>query len=153
MSGSPDSLIGVGLGPDLVPAASGSPSHVPTDRPTDPAMRVLFLLLLVLAAVGALWLASTRTAPDPAAADGPVPTRLSRAPAAGERVLQFEVSGMCCEGCTATLHESVSAVEGVRAAAIDFVAGTATVLCSEDADPEPMVAALSIDKYEARARL
>ena len=120
-------------------------------------MKLLFLALLSLAALAALFVAAR--APEPAAAApaapaefGPAPSELAAEPGEGECLRTFDVRNMCCPNCTGKLFASLSAVEGVRAAAVSFEEGTARVICPSSAPIEPLLAALRIDKYDAALR-
>jgi copper chaperone CopZ len=80
------------------------------------------------------------------------PLVLASQPAAGELVRVFEVEGMCCGGCRPKVHAAAVAVPGVREAAVDQEAGTATVIVRADVDVATLERALTFDKYSAHAR-
>jgi copper chaperone CopZ len=110
-------------------------------------------VLILVAGVAAGWIAWRAQAPHREAASvAPTPRVLTEAPAEGEAVRVFEVEGMCCLGCSGKLHAALLEVPGVRAAAVDFDAGTASALTDEKVDPEVLRAALEFDKYTAKAR-
>lgn len=118
-------------------------------------MRLLFLLLLAIAAAGVAYVGWASPEPDYepprlVVTPPPAPPVLLAEPGPGERVRVFEVEGMCCRTCTGKLHASVSAVAGVRAAAVSFEDGRASVIVPADLAVEPLLAALSVDKYSAR---
>jgi copper chaperone CopZ len=81
-----------------------------------------------------------------------IPFVLSSQPGAGETVRVFEVDGMCCGGCRPKVHAAALAVAGVREAAVDQEAGTATLLVSADVEVAALERALTFSKYEAHAR-
>jgi copper chaperone CopZ len=81
-----------------------------------------------------------------------IPFVLASEPAAGETVRVFEVEGMCCGGCRPKVHAAALGVAGVREAAVDQEAGTATLLVSSQVDVAALERALTFDKYEAHAR-
>jgi copper chaperone CopZ len=112
-------------------------------------------LLLLLAAGGALgWLGLRADAPDyvaPRPAES-VPVALTGEVPAGFAVRTFDVSGMCCTGCSAKLYAAVTRVEGVRAAAVDPAVGTAQVMVPANAPLAPLAAALTFDVYTAEVR-
>lgn len=80
------------------------------------------------------------------------PLVLASQPAAGEVVRVFEVEGMCCGGCRPKVHAAAVAVGGVREAAVDQEAGTATLIVREDVDVATLEHALTFDKYVSHAR-
>ena len=116
-------------------------------------MKILAALLLV--AVGALaWVLATRgertfDAPVQEAPVLPAPTVLVHGAGPGQVERDFAVEGMCCKNCTGKLFASVTAVPGVREAAVDFETGTAQVVVDETADAEQVLAALNFGKYTA----
>ena len=81
------------------------------------------------------------TEATPTAVTGEVPE--------GMVVQRFRVTGMCCEGCVGKLYSSLAAVDGVERAGVDFNAEIAEALVPVDTDLEPLLAALSFDKYAA----
>jgi len=118
-------------------------------------MRLLFFALLIGAALGAAYVGLSSPDPDYEppqleSAPPPAPPVLSTEPGPGESVRVFAVDGMCCRGCTGKLFASVRRVEGVRAAAVSFEEGRASVVVPTGLDLEPVIAALSVDKYSAR---
>jgi len=122
-------------------------------------MRRLLVLAILAAGILAAFIALRAPAPSyvapeesGAAAFSPAPEKLRRAAAPGEAVRVFEVQGMCCEGCTGKLFASLTAVPGVRDAAVDLDAGTASVLAGEAVDVAALERALSFDKYTASLR-
>lgn len=109
--------------------------------------------ILLLAAGAALWIALRaeaphRTRPDHQAA----PATLASPAGQGERVVNLAVEGMCCGGCAGKLHTAALAVPGVREAAVDFEHGTVLARASAEVDVAALEAALSFDKYSAKAR-
>jgi len=111
------------------------------------------LVLVLVAGVAAGWIAWRAQAPHREAASvKPTPRVLTEAPAEGEVVRVFDVEGMCCVSCSGKLHAALLEVSGVRAAAVDFDRGTASVLAAAGVAPEALEAALEFDKYTAKAR-
>ena len=109
--------------------------------------------LLLLAAGAAVWIAVSteaphRTRPDHQAA----PSTLASPAALGELVVNLAVEGMCCSGCAGKLHAAALGVAGVREAAVDFEHGTVLARASAEVDVAALEAALSFDKYSAKAR-
>lgn len=116
-------------------------------------MRILAVLVLV--AAGALaWVLATRGersfAASPAEAPVlPAPSVLVHGAGPGEIERAFEVEGMCCRNCTGKLYASVTAVPGVREAAVDFERGLARVVTDAGVAAGAVQAALSFGKYTA----
>lgn len=115
------------------------------------------LALLLVAAAGLTWVLATRgdrtfAAPVEEAPVAPAPTVLVHGAGPGQLELAFDVEGMCCTNCTGKLHRSVTAVEGVREAAVDFESGTARVVADEAVDPGLVLGALEFGKYSATPR-
>lgn len=81
-----------------------------------------------------------------------IPLALSGAVPAGFAVRTFDVEGICCQGCSSKLHGALLAVEGVRAAAVDPLAAVVTALVPLDMPDARLEAALTFDKYSAKAR-
>lgn len=109
--------------------------------------------ILLLAAGAAAWIALStepphRTRPDHRAA----PATLASPAGPGERVVNLAVEGMCCNGCAGKLHAAALGVAGVREAAVDFEHGTVLARAATDVDVAALEAALSFDKYSAKAR-
>jgi copper chaperone CopZ len=112
------------------------------------------LLLIAAGATAAVMLKTqdpTYVAPQNAKQET-TPLVLTSQPAAGEVVRVFEVEGMCCGGCRPKVHAAAVAVAGVREAAVDQEAGTATLIVREDVDVAALERALTFDKYESHAR-
>jgi copper chaperone CopZ len=110
-------------------------------------------VLILVAGVAAGWIAWRAQAPHREAASvKPIPRVLTEAPAEGEVVRVYDVEGMCCVSCSGKLHAALLEVSGVHAAAVDFDAGTASVLAEETVAPDDLQAALEFDKYTAKAR-
>ena len=113
------------------------------------------LVALLLLAVGALaWVLATRgersfDAPVVEAPVLPAPTVLVHGAGPGQVERDFAVEGMCCKNCTGKLFASVTAVPGVREAAVDFESGRAQVVVDAGVDPELVRGALSFGKYTA----
>lgn len=84
------------------------------------------------------------------AAEQQVPTIIVDAPAPGFRLIDFEVEGMCCLGCSGKLHAALSAVPEVVAAAVDFDRARASAVVPEDFEADRLLTVLSRDKYSAR---
>jgi copper chaperone CopZ len=111
----------------------------------------LSVLLVAGAALGTIavrakersYVVPTRPAPSavPHALSGEVPP--------GCTVRRFDVEGMCCQGCAAKLHGALLALEGVREAALDSLAGTVEVVATAELADERLLAALTFDKYRA----
>jgi len=115
------------------------------------------LALLLVAAAGLAWVVATRgdptfAAPVEEAPVVPAPTVLVHGAGPGQVERDFDVEGMCCTNCTGKLHRSVTAVPGVREAAVDFESGMARVVVDEGVDPAAVLAALNFDKYSAAPR-
>ena len=81
-----------------------------------------------------------------------IPFLLASEPGAGEAVRVLEVTGMCCGGCRPKVHAAALRVAGVREAAVDQEAGTATLLVRAEVEIATLERALTFDKYEAHAR-
>lgn len=110
------------------------------------------LILVVLAGIWlgyVAWRAEPPTYQAPAAAP---PAQLSGEVPAGFRVASFEVGGMCCSSCSGKLHAALTAVAGVREAAVDFDSATAAAVVPESLSDDVLLAALNVDKYTARPR-
>lgn len=113
----------------------------------------LMLPILLVAAGAAAWIAATTAAPHRTRPDHrPAPATLASPAGPGERVVNLAVEGMCCGGCTEKLHAAALGVPGVREAAVDFERGTVLARASADVDAAVLEAALSFDKYSAKAR-
>lgn len=120
-------------------------------------MNKLALVALILAAAGAATAIALKTkeptyvAPQLAPKET-TPLVLASQPAAGEVVRVLEVEGMCCGGCRPKVYAAALAVAGVREAAVDQEAGTATVIVRSEVEVAALERALTFDKYEAHAR-
>lgn len=116
------------------------------------------LAALLLIAAGALvWVLATRggrtfESPVPEPAVLPAPTVLVHGAGPGQVERDFDVEGMCCKNCTGKLFASVTALPGVREAAVDFETGLARVVVDAEIDPERVREALSFGKYSATPR-
>ena len=113
----------------------------------------LMLPILLIAAGATAWIAVRaepphRTRPD----HRPAPETLAAPAGPGERVVSLAVEGMCCSGCTEKLHQAALGVAGVREAAVDFESGTVLARAATDVDVAALEAALTFDKYRAKAR-
>lgn len=124
-----------------------------------PRIRPLPGLVLVTAGAVAGYLAysAPERSYEPLTLDTPappprVPIAVTQAPAEGEALRVLEVEGMCCGGCCAKLHEALTALPAVRAAAVDFERGVAEALVPADLPVAELAAALTFDKYSARPR-
>jgi copper chaperone CopZ len=118
--------------------------------------KYVLIALLAVAGSAAAWVALRAKDPTykaPVLADpSTIPFLLSSTPGEGELVRVFEVDGMCCGGCRPKVHAAALAVAGVREAAVDQEAGTATLLVRSDVATSTLEQALTFDKYEAHAR-
>lgn len=119
-------------------------------------MKTVLALLLVAAGAFA-WVLATRggrsfEAPVPEAPVLPAPSVLVHGAGAGQVERDFDVEGMCCKGCTGKLYASLTAVPGVREAAVDFESASARVVVDETVDPALVLAALNFGKYAATPR-
>jgi len=113
----------------------------------------LLPVLIVVAGIAAGWIAWNARAPHREAASvAPTPRALTGLPEQGEVVRVLDVDGMCCLECSGKLHAALLEVPGVREAAVDFEAGTASVLVAEEVQPGALEQALEFDKYSAKAR-
>jgi copper chaperone CopZ len=116
------------------------------------------LVALLLLAIGALaWVLGTRgersfERPAEEAPVLPAPTVLVHGAGPGQVERDFDVEGMCCKSCTGKLFASVTAVPGVREAAVDFESASARVVVDEGTDPERVLAALNFGKYTTTPR-
>lgn len=81
-----------------------------------------------------------------------IPVALSGEVPPGYAVRRFDVEGICCQGCASKLHGALLSVAGVREAAVDPLAHQAFALAPADLPDERLEAALTFDKYSAKAR-
>ncbi|NOT29788.1 MAG: heavy-metal-associated domain-containing protein [Planctomycetes bacterium] len=81
-----------------------------------------------------------------------IPLVLSGAVPSGYAVRTFDVEGICCQGCSSKLHGALLAVEGVREAAVDPLTAVVMALAPLDMPDARLEAALTFDKYSAKAR-
>lgn len=81
-----------------------------------------------------------------------IPLALSGDVPSGYDVRTFDVEGICCQGCSSKLHGALLAVEGVREAAVDPLKHEVTALVRDDLADARLEAALTFDKYTAKAR-
>lgn len=114
-------------------------------------------VFLLLAAGALVWVLATRGERtfERTAEEAPVlpaPTVLVHGAGPGQVERDFDVAGMCCKNCTGKLFASVTALPGVREAAVDFDTGLAQVVVDAEVDPERVRAALSFGKYSATPR-
>lgn len=109
-------------------------------------MRVLPIALLAAAAAGLAVIALRAPAPTYVAPRA-VPRQLEAAPVAGQSVRTFEVSGMCCEGCSGRLYAVALEQPGLAAAAIRVEQGRLEALCDPELDPLELARVLTFDKY------
>jgi len=121
-------------------------------------MRHLPLLLLALAGAALGWIALRAPEPHYAAPaleeDAPlpaVPLAIIGDVPAGYVVREFQVAGMCCQGCARKLHDALVALPGVQRAAVDVKSGKVSALAELAADPRTLSAALAFDKYRVVA--
>jgi copper chaperone CopZ len=119
-------------------------------------MKKPLIALIALAAVGAAYIYAKQPAPTytppTVAAQETIPTVLADKPTATECVRVLDVKGMCCAGCPPEIHGALVHVPGVRAAAVDFDTRTASVIVGKDVDVTKLEAALTFDKFTAKAR-
>jgi len=119
-------------------------------------MKPGFVLLLAVALGATIYVALRAEPPSYSAptiaAPKSLPTTLSDQPAAGEVVRVFDVEGMCCGGCAPKIHKALSAAAGVREAAVDFKAGTASAIVKAEVDVAALERALTFEDYAAKAR-
>ncbi len=114
-------------------------------------------LLLLLVAGGALGTVAvfaherSYVVPEPAKLES-IPLALSGEVPPGYVVRSFDVEGICCQGCSSKLHGALMAVAGVREAAVDPLKEEVMALVPADMPNERLEAALTFDKYSARAR-
>jgi len=123
-------------------------------------MKLLPILALALTGAGLAAVAFRAPTQDyvaPTAADveahRAAPQELVGEIPAGCAVLEFEVSGMCCTGCTGKLYDRLRATPGFVEGAVSFEDGIAQVVVSKDADSEAFVSALQFDKYAVKRKL
>jgi copper chaperone CopZ len=118
-------------------------------------------IALLAAAAGALaWIGLRADPPsyEPPPADrasrelGAAPTRVAEPAPAGFALRVLDVEGMCCSNCSGKLWSALTRLEGVRAAGVDPVRGTAEALVPATFDVARLERALSFDDYRARAR-
>ncbi len=120
-------------------------------------MKLLGILVL-LAAGGILLTIAVRAGepdyvPPEVDRDPPVvPTELSGPAPPGFVVRAYDVEGMCCSGCSGKIYASLTRIEGVEEASVDFVLGTAAVVVPEDLDAARIEPALNFGKYTASPR-
>ena len=117
-------------------------------------MKLLLALPLVLAGAALGWIAlsaedPTYQPPVPGVVTNVVPKTLSGEVPDGMVVRRFQVTGMCCDGCTGKLYRSLAEVDGVQEAAVDFLTTSASAVVPADADVQTLLAALEFDKYTA----
>jgi copper chaperone CopZ len=112
------------------------------------------LLLLLLAGIALAWVAlrSPEHQDAPIETRAEIPAHLTGAAPEGCVLRSFKVDGMCCEGCTATVHEALSGVQGVTQVAVSFAETTALAYVREDVDVELLRAAADAEGYELRSR-
>ncbi|WP_062517527.1 heavy-metal-associated domain-containing protein [Demequina gelatinilytica] len=51
-------------------------------------------------------------------------------------VIDLDVSGMTCDGCSSSVHDALVALPGVRSASVDHASGKAVVLLSPETSAE-----------------
>ena len=121
-------------------------------------MKVLLPLTLLAAAGATAWVLATRSEPtyvppgEPPMAYAPAPRALFSEPGPGEALRVLDVEGMCCQGCTGKLYAALVDAPGVRAAAVDFESGTASVVAEDGTTPDFLASRLTFDKYTATPR-
>ena len=81
-----------------------------------------------------------------------VPARLSGVVPAGFVVRDFDVDGMCCNGCAGKLAGRLGEVEGVNETAVDVELGRVSVVAAESLAVEGLLALLNVEKYSASLR-
>ncbi len=120
---------------------------------TKNRLAVLLLLLLGGALGTVAVFARERTYAVPARpAPQSIPLALSGQVPPGYEARTFEVEGICCQGCSSKLYGALLAVAGVREAAVDPLAQRAFALVPADLPDARLEAALTFDKYRAKAR-
>ena len=121
-------------------------------------MKSLGVWLLVGAALVLGWIAVRSPEPDYVVPQDEqfepqvIPIALTSAAADGDVVRTFDVSGMCCNGCTSKLFEALDRHPSVNAAAVSFRDGTAQASVPRDLDPQLLERELTFDKYTAALR-
>jgi copper chaperone CopZ len=119
-------------------------------------MKKLLFLVIALSGVATAYICVRQPAPTyvppTVAAQVTIPTVLDVQPAADECVRTFDVKGMCCAGCPPKVHKALTGVPGVREAAVDFDARTASVIVPKDLDVAKLESALTFDEFTATAR-
>jgi hypothetical protein len=122
-----------------------------------PMNRTWIAPTVLLTAAGVLGAIALR-APEPTyvapvqAAPAAIPLALEGAAPEGCELRTFAVDGICCQGCSSKLHGALLAVDGVRAAAVDPLKAEASAWVRSDVPVAALEAALTFDKYTARAR-
>ena len=112
--------------------------------------------LLALLAAGAVLCAIALRARAPTyevpvrAADIPLSIQGEIPP--GFVVRTFEVEGICCQSCAGKLERVLAPLEGVEQVAVDPLRKEVQVLARLEVESAVLVAALTFDKYVARAR-
>jgi copper chaperone CopZ len=81
-----------------------------------------------------------------------IPLALEGAAPEGFALRTLAVEGICCQGCSSKLFGALLAVDGVQAAAVDPLQAEASAGVRPDVPVAALEAALTFDKYTARAR-
>jgi copper chaperone CopZ len=81
-----------------------------------------------------------------------IPLALEGAAPEGFALRTLAVEGICCQGCSSKLFGALLAVDGVQAAAVDPLKADASAWVRPDVPVAALEAALTFDKYTARAR-
>lgn len=116
----------------------------------------LWLVLLVTAGSVLAFVALRAPEPTYVAPQGAqpvaVPLALTQAARPGHVARFFDVQGICCQGCGGKLHGALMALDGVQEVAVDPLRGEVSAWVRADVDDQRLAAALTFDKYSARAR-
>jgi copper chaperone CopZ len=117
-------------------------------------VKKLLPILLVLAGAATAYVVFTAKRPTytPPVAGTPdsIPLALASQPAADECVRVLDVEGMCCGGCRPKVYHALTAVPGVREAAVEL--GLAQAIVKRDLDVASLEKALTFEDYVAHAR-
>ena len=109
--------------------------------PARPWLAGFVVVIVALFPVyGDAWLRAARPAP-------------AAAPDARGGVVRVEIEGMTCAACATGLEQALAAVPGVRAAAVDWQSGIATVHTAAAAPPVAQVLLAAIERAGYRARI
>lgn len=76
----------------------------------------------------------------------------ARAVSDGQAQVSLTIEGMTCEGCTAAITKSLSAVDGVQGVEVDYHSKSARVVLADDTlakNPQPLLDAVKAAGYDA----